>query len=67
MRVSNWPQGFDLSHSNWTGRPQHESSLTGGNWAPDSQRIPRSAWVGAAVVAAVIFIVVPVVGAIAGL
>lgn len=65
MRVSNWPQGFDLSHSNWTGRPQHTADW-GGNWAPNSHRIPASAWIGAAVVVAVVFIVVPVVGAITG-
>ena len=25
MKKSNWPNGFDLSHPNWTGRPQHQS------------------------------------------
>jgi hypothetical protein len=66
MSISNWPQGFDLSHSNWTARPQHESKWSGGNYAPNSHRIPVSAWIGAAVVVAVVFIIVPVVGAIAG-
>ncbi|WP_028354784.1 hypothetical protein [Bordetella petrii] len=38
----------------------------GGNWAPDSHRIPRRAWIGAALVAALLFIVVPAIGRIAG-
>lgn len=65
MGVSNWPQGIDYSSTNWTGRVQRTADW-GGNWAPDSQRIPARAWIGAAVVIAVVFIVVPVVGAVAG-
>ena len=50
--INNWPQGFDLSHSNWTARPQRESKWRGGNYAPNSHRIPPCAWVVAAVAVA---------------
>jgi len=65
MSTSNWPNGWNMGSSNWTGRAQRTSDL-GGNWAPDSHRIPRSAWIGAAAVAALLFIVVPLVGHAAG-
>jgi len=65
MNTANWPGGIDRSAPNWTGRTPR-TSYSGGNWAPDSHRIPRRAWIGAALVTALLFIIVPVVGAIAG-
>jgi len=65
MSTTNWPGGIDRSHSNWTGRAQRTSDW-GGNWAPDSHRIPRRAWIGAALVTALLFIIVPLVGHAAG-
>lgn len=62
---SNWPGGVDLSASNWTGRTQRNCDW-GGNWAPDSHRIPGLAWAGAAAVVALLFFVLPTIGRIAG-
>ena len=65
MSTSNWPNGWDIGSSNWTGRPKHTSDW-GGNWAPNSHRIPRLAWAGAVAVAVVLLVVVPFVGHAAG-
>jgi len=65
MNTANWPGGIDRSHSNWTGRAQRTSDW-GGNWAPDSHRIPPIAWAGAAAVVALLFFVLPHIGAAAG-
>ncbi|WP_041862711.1 hypothetical protein [Bordetella petrii] len=65
MSTSNWPNGLNMGSSNWTGRAQRTSDW-GGNWAPDSHRIPRSAWIGAAAVAALLFFIVPLIGHAAG-
>ncbi|WP_026641147.1 hypothetical protein [Bordetella petrii] len=65
MSTTNWPGDIDRSHSNWTGRAQRTSDW-GGNWAADSHRIPRLAWIGAAAVAALLFFIVPFVGHAAG-
>jgi hypothetical protein len=51
MNTSNWPQGTDYSSTNWTGRVPRTAEW-GGNWAPNSHRIPPVAWIGAAIVVA---------------
>lgn len=63
---SNYTMRFPrtLSESNFR---EVRSSEWGGNWARNSHRIPVVAWIGAAAVIAVIFIVVPYLGHAAGL
>lgn len=63
--AQNWPQGTDYSSTNWTGRVQRTSDW-GGNWAPSSNRIPLAAWIGAAAFVGLLFVIVPVLGRIAG-
>jgi len=52
--------------ANWTGRTQRESKWSGGNWAPNSHRIPVVGWIGAAIFVAVLFVAIPVIGHITG-
>ena len=52
IEMSNWPLNDDRSSANWTGRTQRSSDW-GGNWAPNSQKIPPVAWLGALAVVAV--------------
>lgn len=52
MKNSNWPFGTDLSHPNFTGVSPNKST---GGYAPNSEKIPPLAWLGAAVVVAVFF------------
>jgi len=65
MNTTNWPGGIDRSHSNWTGRAQRTSDW-GGNWAPKSHCTPRRAWLSAAAVLALLFVLLPWLGAGAG-
>lgn len=65
MNASNWPGGVDRSSSNWSGRVPRTNDW-GGAWAPDSHRIPKLAWLGAAVVAGLLFVAVPLIGYAAG-
>lgn len=51
---TNWPMGVDYSHPNHTLKTPRTSRCTGG-YAPDSQKIPFVAWIGAAAVVAVFF------------
>lgn len=43
----NWEGFTDLSHPNFTGKTPRVSKYQGGGWAPDSHKIPASAWFGA--------------------
>ena len=66
MNTSNWPQGVDYSHPNYTLKTPRRSKYDGvGAWAKDSSRIPASAWLGAAAVIA-LFFAVAYIGAAAG-
>ena len=62
---NNWGGFADLSHPNWTGRAQRTSDW-GGCYAPNSHRIPPLALAGAAAVVALLFFVLPHIGAAAG-
>jgi len=66
MNTANWPGGIDRSHPNWTGRTQRHSQDWGGCYAPNSHRIPPLALAGAAAVVALLFFVLPHIGAAAG-
>lgn len=64
---ANWGSLPDYAHQNWTGRTPRVGSwnVAAGSYAPGSERIPRSAWVGVVVVG-VIAVGVAFVGAAVG-
>lgn len=62
---NNWGGFADLSHPNWTGRTARNVEW-GGNWAPRTHRIPPTAWITAAAVIGLLFIVLPAIGAATG-
>ncbi|WP_454691171.1 hypothetical protein [Achromobacter aloeverae] len=51
----------------WRSRRRAKRTDWGGAWKPDSHRIPRVAWVGAAAFVLVLFVILPQVGHMAGL
>lgn len=50
MKTSNWPGGIDYGHSNYTLRFPRQAR---GGYAPGSEKIPASAWIGVAAVIAI--------------
>ena len=50
MKRTNYGYLPDYSSSNWTLRTQRTSNWVNKNYAPDDEKIPLSAWFGAALV-----------------